>query len=169
LVALIQNTASFSAFAKDQEIRHWSFQLAIDSIEHSPNPILLDLYEAFIDMTCRDWQQYISPLKAENINAIQVLQPWGKTARQVIGLSARVDYKAQLPVTSNVQNNRWFATAPTPSEEMINALEERVKTQNILAQKKIEGPELYHTEITDVLQREEDADLAVRSLLQPKT
>jgi hypothetical protein len=60
LVALIQNTASFSAFAKDQEIRHWSFQLAIDSIEHSPNSILLDLYEAFIDMTCRDWQQYIS-------------------------------------------------------------------------------------------------------------
>jgi hypothetical protein len=93
-----------------------------------------------------------------------VLQPWGKTARQVIGLSARVDYKAQLPVTSNVQNNRWFATAPTSSDEKLNALEERVKTQ-----KKIEGPELYHTEITDVLQREEDADLAVRSLLHPKT
>jgi hypothetical protein len=32
------------------------------------------------------------PLKYESINAVQVLLPWGKTARQVIELSACVDY-----------------------------------------------------------------------------
>jgi hypothetical protein len=30
LVALIQNTASFGALTKDQEIMHWSCQVAID-------------------------------------------------------------------------------------------------------------------------------------------
>jgi uncharacterized protein with PhoU and TrkA domain len=93
-----------------------------------------------------------------------VLQPWDTTARHVMGLSTCVDYMAQLPVPSSVQNDRWFAAAPISSEEKVNALEERINTQRILAQKKIEEPELHQTEITEVLKREEDADLAVHSL-----
>jgi hypothetical protein len=135
--------------------------------EHSPNSALLNADYSYIDMIWREWQQSLNPLKDERINAVQVLLPWGKTARQGIEPSAYVNYKAQLPVTSNVQQDRAFATAPTSAGEKFNAVEETLIVYGILSQKDIEDQELYQGAMNETQKREEHAQLAVRLLGTP--
>jgi hypothetical protein len=172
LMALVQNTASFSAFTNDLEIKHGAFHVTIGGdmmdFQHSPNSAFFYLHHAFIDKIWRDWQLYGNALKVEDINLDQVLQPWGKTARQVMELSACVDYQAQLAAASNVQQDRAFAAAPTSAEEKFNTVGEKVAAQKVIAQKKMEEPAVYQTEVKEVLKREEDAQQAARSLGAPE-